>query len=215
MAAGWIDVSVPLRNGMVHWPGDPAFSIHRTQELAAGDDCTVSHMSLGVHTGTHMDAPGHFIDGAAAMDALPLDAVLGPARVIGIADPEAVTVAELEPHGIGAGDRVLFKTRNSPRCWEVDAFVEDFVYISADAAAYLAERRVQTVGVDYLSVGGYTTDLVETHRALLAAGVWIIEGLNLTDVAPGHYELACLPLKLVGADGAPARAALRPLEDLA
>lgn len=210
MADEWIDVSVPLRPGMAHWPGDPAFRLTRPQELSRGDRCTVSEIALGVHTGTHMDAPSHFIAGGASMDALPMDAVVGSARVIPIDDPRIVSVTELKPHGIEAGERILFKTRNSPRCWDTDVFIEDFVYIPRDTAAYLVERGVRTVGIDYLSVAGYEQDTVETHRALLEGGVWIIEGLNLTEVPPGPCELLCLPMRIAGAEGAPARALLRP-----
>ena len=205
----WIDVSVPVRTGMVHWPGDPAFRRSLALDMAAGDVCTVSEISLGVHTGTHMDAPAHFIREGADMDTLPLGAVVGDARVIEISDERAIRVEELERAEVHAGERLLFKTRNSERCWQTDAFIEDFVYVSHEAAAYLAARRVQTVGVDYLSVGGFHHDMVETHRALLGAGIWIIEGLNLAAIMPGRYELVCLPLKLAGAEGAPARAILR------
>src|SRR6266704_2959616 len=107
-------------------------------------------------------------------------------------------------HQIQSGERILFKTRNSARCWQTDNFVEDFVYISHEAAQYLAAQRIQTVGVDYLSVGGFFKDAVETHRALLSAGIWIIEGLNLSSIQPGTYELICLPLRVTGSDGAPA-----------
>jgi hypothetical protein len=113
------------------------------------------------------------------------------------------------PDGDERGERLLFKTHNSGRCWDTDAFVEDFVYISAAGARYLAERRVRLVGVDYLSVGGFRADGVETHRALLEAGIWIIEGLDLRRVRPGGVQLLCLPLKILGGDGAPARALVR------
>jgi arylformamidase len=206
----WIDVSVPLRSGMVHWPGDPAVSIELVAAMARGDDADVTALNIGAHTGTHMDAPSHFVPGAASLDALDPDAVLGPARVISITDPVAVTAAELERHGIEPGERLLFRTSNSDRCWSTDDFVEDFVYISEDAAALLAERRVRLVGIDYLSVGGFHADGVAIHRRLLGAGVWILEGLDLRGASPGRYEMACLPLRLAGAEGAPARVLLRP-----
>jgi arylformamidase len=130
--------------------------------------------------------------------------------VVRIHDPVAVRPAELPP--LHFGDRVLFQTNNSFNNIHLREFVEDFVYVSKEAAAVLAAARVQTVGLDYLSVGGFHRDLVETHLVLLGAGIWIIEGLDLSALEPGDYELACLPLKLVGADGAPARAALRRLD---
>jgi arylformamidase len=205
----WIDVSVTLRAGMVHWPGDTPFSRGSNLSLAKGDECNLSQMTASCHTGTHMDAPLHFVEGGAAIDAIPLEAVIGPARVIAIEDPDSIGVAELQKHNIAAGERVLFRTRNSDIVSKSDEFQEEFVHIPHDAARYLASLRVLTIGVDYLSVGGYQTDGAETHRALLGAGIWIIEGLNLAGVAPGDYDLVCLPLKLAGADGAPARAALR------
>jgi arylformamidase len=212
MPGEWIDVSVPLHTGMVHWPDNPPVEIERTLSIERGHAANVSKLSLGAHTGTHMDAPVHFLDDGPGIDVVPLAAGIGRARVIEIADPEAIKPAELASHALHAGERVLFKTHNSIRCWQTDAFVPDFVHISRDAAEYLAAHHVQTVGVDYLSVGGYVKDGHETHHALLAAGIWIIEGLNLADVLAGEYELICLPLRVVNGDGAPARAILRPLE---
>ncbi|HEY6407453.1 MAG TPA: cyclase family protein, partial [Ktedonobacteraceae bacterium] len=130
-----------------------------------------------------------------------------------IHDPESIKPEELEPHHIQPGERVLFKTVNSARGWQTDTFLEDFVYISQEAARYLAAVGVQTVGIDYLSVGGYTQDAVETHVALLGAGIWIIEGLDLSQVDAGTYELICLPIKITGSDGGPARAILRKMQD--
>jgi arylformamidase len=197
---------------MVHWPGDPEFHIERATDQEKGDVATVSRMTLGVHTGTHMDAPLHFIRHARSIDTMPLDATVGPARVIPIRDRKSIKRAELVEHGISASERILFKTANSEHSWNNDQFDEDFVYISQDAARYLAECRVHTVGVDYLSVGGFRQDGPETHEALLGAGIWIIEGLNLGAVEPGEYELVCLPLRLMGAEGSPARAILRRKE---
>ena len=136
---------------------------------------------------------------------------MGPCRVIEIRDREAIRPGELVPQKLKAGERILFRTRNSRRAWKSAEFFEKFVYISKEAAAYLVDRGVQTVGVDYLSVGGFCNDGVETHQILLGARVWIIEGLNLSRIRPGRYELACLPIKLQGSDGAPARAVIRPL----
>jgi arylformamidase len=207
---GWIDVSVPVRSGMVHWPGDPPVKISRSSSIAGGDPANVSHLDLGAHTGTHMDAPVHFVEGGEGIESLPLAATVGPARVIEIEDPVAARAEELARHDPVAGERLLLRTRNSARSWTEEPFHEDFVYIAADGARLLAEHRVRTVGVDYLSVGGYERDAVATHRALLEAGVWIIEGLDLTEIEPGEYELICLPVKIVGSDGAPSRALLRP-----
>jgi arylformamidase len=204
----WIDVSIALHPGMVHWPGDTPFSRSSNLSLAKGEACNLSEMTASCHTGTHMDAPRHFVEGGATIDAIPLEAVIGPARVIGIDDPELIRVGELEKHNIAPGERVLFRTRNSESAWGSDQFRKKFVHIPRDTAQYLASLGVMTVGVDYLSVGGYETDGAETHQALLGAGIWIIEGLNLAEVTPGDYDLVCLPLKIAGSDGAPARAAL-------
>lgn len=207
--SNWIDISVPVRNGMVHWPGDPAFHIERAQDQEKGDVATVSKMTLGVHTGTHMDAPLHFIRNARSIDEIPLDATMGRARVIEIGDSKSIKREELLGHAISAGERILFKTANSDHAWNSDRFEENFIFIAHDGASYLAECGIRCVGVDYLSVGGFREDGPETHHALLEAGIWIIEGLNLHGVAPGEYDLACLPLKLAGSEGSPARAILR------
>ena len=205
----WLDISVPLRPGIVQWPGDPRLRIERIRDMAQGEICNVSTLSMCVHTGTHMDAPLHFIADARSMEKMPLDATIGPARVIESKDRESIKAEELRPHKIKPGERILFKTRNSRTSWKSDEFDEDFVYISQEAARYLARCRIRGVGVDYLSVGGFKKDAVETHRALLGAGIWIIEGLNLAMIKPGRYELVCLPLKVLGVEGAPARAVLR------
>ena len=212
MASPWIDVSVTLKTGMVTWPGDPSVRISHALSLERGDPCTVSYLELGAHSGTHMDAPAHFVAGGTGIDSMPLDAAIGPARVIVIEDPESITLGELEPHRIQPGERILFKTHNSDRSWETDAFAEGFVYLSAPAARHLAERSVTLVGIDYLSVGGFDADGVETHQALLRAGIWVIEGLYLNEVPPGAVDLICLPLKIAEGDGAPARALVRPVQ---
>ena len=211
LAGEWIDVSIPLKSGMVHWPGDPEVRIDRVLNIERGDPCNVSSIAMGSHTGTHMDPPFHYVRGGVSLDAMPFDATIGLARVIEIHDPESATPQELAQHDIARDERILLKTRNSSRCWETDAFLEDFVYISLAGARYLAERGVCAVGVDYLSVGGYRADGEAIHHALLEAGIWIIEGLNLASVEPGRYELVCLPIKIQQSDGAPARAILRPL----
>ena len=209
MKTRWFDISVPLKDGMVHWPGDPAVRIRNVKDMERGDVCTVSQISMGSHTGTHMDAPLHFIRKTAPIDRMPFEATVGPARVLEIKDRESIKPAELLKHKIKKGERILFKTANSARCWKSGEFVKDFVYISKEAAAMLARIKVLCVGVDYLSVGGFYKDGVETHHALLSGGIWLIEGLDLSQVKPGKYELVCLPLRMFNGDGAPARAALR------
>lgn len=220
MAKEWIDISVEMRDGMVHWPGDPECKISLFVKL--GDPipgqpgktipCNLTQMSLSAHTGTHMDAPRHFIKDGRTMESMPLEAVVGPCRVIELKHKTAITVEELKPYKLKKGERVLFKTRNSTKSWKMaktSVFDEKFIYIPADTAQYLVDCGIMTVGVDYLSVGGYMKDGVECHQILLGAEVWIIEGLNLAKIQPGKYDLVCLPLKILGADGAPARAILK------
>jgi arylformamidase len=207
----WIDVSVPLYTGMVHWPGDPEFHSTLAKSIARGDVCNVSQVNTSVHIGTHMDAPRHFIEKGVGIEKVPLEAVVGPCRVIPIRDRKAIRPAELEQHTFEPGERILFKTRNSASAWKSDAFRKDFVYVSKEAAQWLVDRRLRTLGVDYLSVGGFFEDGVPTHQILLGAGVWVIEGLNLSKIKPGRYEMICLPVKIQGSDGAPARAILRPI----
>ena len=204
-----IDISVSLVHGMIHWPGDPDVSITQPALIENGEHYNLTSLEMSVHTGTHMDAPRHAIAHGLPIDAMPLDATIGPCRVIEIEDPVAVCRAELERHRPQPGERLLFKTRNSQCYWPDYPFDEHFVSISEEAARYLVECGVQTVGIDYLSVGGFHHEGLETHESLLGAGIWIIEGLYLGHVAEGSYELICLPLKIPGADGAPCRACLR------
>jgi arylformamidase len=206
---GWIDVSVSLHSGMVHWPDNPPVSIERALNIEYGDTANVSKISMGVHTGTHMDGPLHFVREGKGLDEMPLDATIGRARVIEISDSESIKPNELHSYRLQYGERILFRTQNSARSWSSEDFIEDFVYVSQEAARYLADRGIRTVGVDYLSVGGFRNDGVETHQALLEAGIWVIEGLDLSEVEPGAYELVCLPIKIERSDGAPARAILR------
>jgi arylformamidase len=203
----WIDVSVPIRGGMLHWPGNPEVVVAQTEDLRRGDVATVSSLSLGVHTGTHVDAPVHFIIDGAGVDSIPLDRLIGPARVLDVGDLARIQPGDLERQDIRGGDRLLFKTRNS-RYWEENDFRPDFTSFTPEAARWLVEREVRTIGIDYLSVGS-TEKGPETHRPLLAAGICIIEGLDLSRVGPGLYDLICLPLRLEGLDGAPARVVLR------
>jgi arylformamidase len=209
MSENWIDISVPLRSGMVHWPTDQDVLIERKLILDRGDPMNLTVASMSLHTGTHMDAPLHFLGGAAGIDRMPLDATVGRARVLEFPTAAAIGPAELEPYAIEAGERVLLKTSNSRRCWRTDRFVADFVAVTSGGARYLAARGIRAVGIDYISIGADGEDGDEAHRALMAAGIWIIEGLDLSAVAPGDYDLVCLPLKVLDGDGAPARAIVR------
>jgi arylformamidase len=155
-----------------------------------------------------VDAPVHFLVDGSGIDAIPLERLLGDVRVVPIRDPRSIGAAELRSLHPHEGERLLLKTENSARCWDTDAFVPDYVFLSLDGARLLAECRVRTVGIDYLSIAGMQEG-VPTHLALLRAGICIIEGLDLSAVEPGDYEMVCLPLLLAGADGAPARVLLR------
>jgi kynurenine formamidase/threonine dehydrogenase-like Zn-dependent dehydrogenase len=210
-ADGWIDLTVGIQHEMVHFPGDPGVELKQTKHLDRGDSATVSHLSLGVHTGTHVDAPVHFIGGAPGVDEFSIDAMIGPARVIEILGKEICTAQDLAAYDIQAGERLLLRTSNSNRCWNVGAFVEDYSHLDTSAARMLAERRVRMVGIDYLSIGR-GKDGPEVHRILLGAGVVILEGLDLSRVDAGFYDVICLPLKILGGDGAPARVAVRRRE---
>jgi arylformamidase len=209
----WIDISVTVHDDMVHWPGDPP--VHITLAKAMKDGCcaNLTQLNMSAHTGTHMDAPRHYLERGASMEQMPLSAGMGTARVIVIEDEHEISRAELIRSSPEPGERLLFRTRNSDTDWENGAFMPNFIALSVAAAHYLAECKVRTVGVDYLSVGGFHSDGTAIHRALLEAGIWIIEGLKLRHAPAGNHELICLPLKIMGADGAPARAVLRPLAD--
>ena len=209
MIKNWIDVSVPLHTGMVHWPTDPSVRIERIADMDQGAVCNVSKVEMCAHVGTHMDGLNHFIKDGAPLDTVPFDAVIGPCRIIEIKDTDSVKRDELKKHNLRKGERILLKTRNSKRQWWDEDFDTRFIHISKDAAQHMVERNIRTIGIDYLSVGGYERDGVECHQVLLGAGVWIIEGLNLTKVKPGKYDLICLPVKIRNSDGAPARAILR------
>ncbi|MBK8092124.1 MAG: cyclase family protein [Verrucomicrobiaceae bacterium] len=209
MKRPWKDVTVTLHDQMVHWPGDPECRITRVHEMEKGAVCNLTHLSLSAHTATHMDAPRHFIADGSTMEQMPLEAVIGRCRVIEFACEDQITLKDVEKLPFQRGQRVLFKTRNSTRSWAMKEFDKDFISIRADAAQHLADMGVMTVGVDYLSIGGYGKDVVETHRIMLGAGIWVIEGLDLSQIRPGSYDMICLPLKIAGADGAPCRVVLR------
>ncbi len=190
-------MSVPLREGMVTYPGDPQVHIERAASISGGDVVNLTRIDFGLHSGTHVDAPVHFIDGAAGVDAIPLDALVGPCEVVEAPDLSPASVAAAPPV-----ERILFKTPNS-ELWATDEFADEFARLDGAAAELLVERGVRLIGVDYLSVGDE-----QAHHTLLEAGVVPVEGLDLRAIEPGSYELVCLPLRVVGADGAPARAIL-------
>lgn len=203
-----IDVTVPLSAALPTYPGDPRFQLEFTGRIADGAPCNVSRVSLGSHTGTHVDAPYHFLADGASVDQLPLEILIGKCRVVEVSDRERVERAQLEAYDLRDDLRLLIKTRMSGQLRQPQ-FQEDFVYLTPDAATYLVQAGIKLVGVDYLSVEKFGSKDFAAHHALLAAGVVIIEGLDLSLVDPGDYELTCLPLLVAGADAAPARVVLR------
>ncbi len=202
------DLSLPIADGGMVYPGNPAIRITAQQAISAGAGANVSAIALGSHTGTHVDAPRHFIDDGVPIDEVPLDRFIGPALLIAFPD-EVTAVGEehLRAHDLGGHTRVLLKTRNSALLTRRE-FAPDYTYLAPDGASYLVERGVQLVGIDYLSIEQFHSGHHRTHLTLLRRNVVIVEGLNLMVPAPGVYEFICLPLRLAGLDGAPARAVL-------
>jgi arylformamidase len=201
------DVTVPLVPGMLAYPGDPPFAIEPVQGLGDAPYC-LSRMALTTHSGTHVDAPAHLLAGGATVDQLPLEILLGKARVVELLARERVERADLEALDLRDDLRVLLKTRMSGQMLK-PAYQADHVYVTVDAAHYLAQAGIKLVGFDYLSVDRSGSADFPAHHALLEAGVVVVEGLDLSEVEPGEYEMACLPLRVGGGDAAPARVILR------
>jgi arylformamidase len=204
------DITVPFSTELPVYPGDPAVQISQVASLAAGDICTVSHLSFGSHTGTHVDPPAHFVADTATLDQLPLEVLIGLARVVDVGEINAISVAAIEKAKLTGVERVLFKTRNS-RLWQqgTHEFDRDFVYLETNAAERLVEMGVRLVGIDYLSIEKFNFDQPTTHYTLLGNNVVVVEGLDLSEVEAGDYELICLPMKIKNGDGGPARVILR------
>ena len=205
------DITVPIRTTMPVYEGDPGVKIESWSAFAKGDSSNVSMLNFGAHTGTHVDAPAHFIEGANTVDQLRLEVLIGPARVVRVPDEvleiDGDFLAGCDLNGV---ERLLFHTRNSG-LWNDEAFHRDFTHLLPEAAQLLVDRGIKLVGTDYLSIEKFHSGHHRTHITLLAKNVVIIEGLNLSDVPAGDYELICLPLKIAAGtgDGAPARVVLR------
>lgn len=207
-----IDITVALHDGLAHWPGSCGFTRTLVSDMAQGANCNGSETRFDLHVGTHVDAPWHFVEDGKPVDQMDLTRLVGPAYVAYLPETSMVSADDLDSLSLPSGvERLLLKTRNS-KLWEMNVkeFREDFVAVRADAAEWIVRRGIRLVGIDYLSIAPYT-DSMPTHQILLKAEVAVIEGLNLTGVEPGEYELLCLPMKLMGADGAPARAVLRTI----
>jgi len=202
------DISLTLRHRMPVFPGESRPLLEPTSHMERGDSYNVSRLTISTHTGTHIDAPRHFLADGASVEQIPVDVLVGPALVVEMAVEQEITAADLEASAVPPGtERLLFKTRNS-RLLDDEDFRRDFVYLTLDAAHWLVERGVRLVAIDYLSVEKMDADPNIVHQTLLRAGVVIVEGVDLRQLAPGPYLLACLPLKLEGADGSPIRAVL-------
>ena len=205
------DISVPIVDGGVTYPGNPPIHVAYQQAIAKGAGANVSELAFGSHTATHVDAVKHFVDDGETVDQMSLDVLIGRALLLSFPDDVmAVGRAHLEAHPIRGHERVLLRTRNSG-FWATGRtdFVKDYTYLAPDGAEYLVELGVKLVGIDYLSIEQFRSGHHRTHLTLLRNGVVIVEGLDLSEPAPGEYELLCLPILLAGIDGAPARAVLR------
>jgi arylformamidase len=204
-----IDVSVLLRPGVPTYPGNQPFEFAPVKRIARGDSSNVSKLVMGTHTGTHVDAPKHFFDDKPGVEALPLDLLIGRARVIDVPVRGGITETHLAQAGLREDLRVLLRTPNSALWNTHDGFHEDYTYLTDSGARFLVEQGVKVVGVDYLSVEQFHKAGAPAHHALLGGGVVVIEGLDLSEADAGAYEMYCLPLRIDAADGAPARVVLK------
>jgi arylformamidase len=203
-----IDVSVPLDANLPSYPENTPFAIEAIKRIAQGATANLSSLHMSAHTGTHVDAPRHFFEAGAGTEALPLEMLIGRTRVIALDTRKGITDADLSPFDLSEDVRVLMKTSNS-RLWGSPTFHTGYIGVAESGAKYLVDHGVKVVGVDYLSVEEFRAPGAPAHHILLGAGVIVIEGLNLRDVDPGVYDMYCLPLRIVGCDGAPARVVLR------
>lgn len=203
-----IDISMPLSSETPHWPTDEAPSFTKTSEIEHGKQSNDTKLAMSLHTGTHYDAPLHFLSGGKTIDQLPLSIFAGPAFVVCLPGVKKVTAQDLQQAGIPEGtERILFKTDNSERWGSASQFSKDYVGLSLDAAEWLAHREIVLVGIDYLSVAAYD-EIAPVHRAFLAKNVAILEGLDLRKAEQGAYELIAYPLSMLGVEAAPTRALL-------
>jgi arylformamidase len=211
-SGGWIDATATLDPATTPvYEGDAPMNFEFLKDMRKGDALTLSKYSLGAHSGTHIDAPMHFVRDGAPIDKVPLEPLIGPARVIEIPDAvQRIDAAELNRHHWKGASRVLFRTRSSLRGWmKSSTFHRDFAYIAPDAAQLLADAGVELVGIDYISAEQFAAAAPMTHRILLGKGIPIVEGLALEDIRAGEYDLIVLPMKVAGHEGAPARAVVR------
>ena len=216
-SADWIDVTYPIFENMVSWPGQPEVAITRQDDMSCGDDANVSILRFSAHTGTHMDAPCHFLAQQEDITSAPLSVLMGTVRVADLDGATAITDTAIEAYEkrtrrLAKDERIIFRTANSERNWPADAeFDKGYAAVMPAAAELLVDRQVSFVGVDYLSVAPFA-DPATTHRLLLHQRIWIVEGIDLRQIAEGDYEMICLPLKIKTSDASPVRILLRPVE---
>ncbi len=208
------DLTLPLDHNILTFPGDPHFKRARVLSIDRGDRINLSLLTFGAHTGTHIDSPVHMIDGGADVSRVLARTLIGPARVVNIANPMAVTVEELQSKSIERCHRILLRTRNS-LSWKTQTFSSDYVYIDEKAADYLSRIGLQLVGFDFLSIEKFGLEGFPAHKALMKNDTVIVEGLNLYDVPEGNYILFCGALPIIGSDGAPARVFLIDRDEVA
>ena len=215
----WIDISIPLGKdipelAMETSDGEvPRSSVKRFFDVEKGDKVTMSRIEMDSHDGTHIDSPLHFIKGGTSIDEMPIGTAIGPARVIEIMNEKEITVEELEPYRISKGERILFKTKNSPRVYGTRVYKGDYVAITPATAEYLADIGILLVGLDFLTIADKNPpeNITKVHLSFLTRGIYILEAVNLDGVAPGNYELICLPIRLDKGDAGPCRAVIRPI----
>lgn len=207
-----LDISVTIHEEMLFWPNDPKFEREWVSKISEGKNANLSKISLGSHTGTHIDTPYHFLNEGKTLERLDVSKFYGPCKVFEITNSLKILVDDLKKFFIEKGDIILFKTKNSQLLMEKD-FHEDYVGLSYEAAEYLVEKDIKSVGIDYLSIGPRGEEGRKVHRLLLSKEIGIIEGVNLLDVKEGRYFLVAFPLKIKGGEGSPVRAILFPIED--
>ncbi len=220
------DVTLPITNDMPVWPGDPSVSLMMNTSIAKGDNCNITGIQMSAHSGTHIDAPYHFLEDGATTDAIPIETFVGPCVVIEVDSVVCIEEKDLRKYDLTGHSRFLFKTRNS-ELWApsessssnsqlhnfTPSFNKNYVSLGIDAAQYLVEMKAVLVGIDYLSIESYPAPGSPVHKLLLKNNITILEGLNLSGVKAGMHELLCLPLKLIGCEGAPTRVILREMDE--
>ena len=202
------DITLTISESIITWPRDPKVSIQKTRLISKGNSCNVSELKFGSHCGTHIDAPYHFEENGIKIDQIPLDYLIGDVTVFNIKNKEKIDLEDIKSLKLNNINRVVFKTINSTY-WKLSEFKSDFVYLTKEAAQYLVDSSIKLVGIDYLSIEKYGNKGADTHHTLLKNGIVVIEGLDLSEVEAGNYELIALPLKIKDCDGSPARVILR------